>query len=67
MTIRLTPEQAAALGLVDRKPPRGTRKTLPGPYRSRCCHCPATFDTQKAEDRHLADTGHTRYSTLEDS
>lgn len=64
MTLHLTPEQAVALGLIDRKPPRGTRKTMKGAYHSRCCHCPDEFTTEAAETRHLNETGHTRFNTI---
>jgi hypothetical protein len=64
VTLKLTPAPAAALGVIDRKPPRQTRKTAGGLYHSRCCHCPETFTTQVGETRHVESTGHTRYDTL---
>lgn len=64
MTLHLTAEQAAALGLVDRKPGRQTRKAMKLPHWSRCVACDTVFTTTVSEDRHVKETGHARYESL---
>ena len=69
MTARLTPAEAKALGLdVKATKTRTTRKTAPGPYRTRCDTCGETFTTRAGEDRHVNEARHWRYAlVLEDA
>ena len=64
MPLKLTPQQAKALGIGPKKA-RTTRKAIKGePYWSQCKTCAAEFTTVKAEDDHLAETSHPRYEIL---
>lgn len=73
VTAHLSVAQARALGIdidADRAAhvaatrPRRTRRALARDgARSTCHSCGATFTTDAAETRHVADTGHHRYET----
>jgi hypothetical protein len=62
----LTEAEARALGLdVKAARVRTTRRTVKGaPYRTRCCTCDEVFDTEAAENRHVAGTTHRRYEIV---
>ena len=65
MPARLTPSQAAKLGIDTKLKPRTTRKTASGPYHTRCVACGEEFHTMAAEDRHVAG-GHNRFELVLD-
>jgi len=65
VTAHLTEAEARALGLdVPKKKTRTTRKTGAGPYHTRCTACSSEFTTAASEDRHLAETHHSRYELV---
>lgn len=63
MTARLTPAEARALGLTEKKPPKKTGKTVRAKdcLPNRCVTCDETFTGETAERRHAEQTGHLRY------
>lgn len=65
MTAHLSAAEARALGIdvPGAGPrPRMTRRALRRDHAVSTCHdCAATFDTDAAETRHVADTHHARY------
>ena len=65
MTARISVAEARRLGIdVPAKTSRN-RTVARGPYRSVCHTCGTVFTTYAGEDRHVHDTHHARYSTLE--
>jgi hypothetical protein len=62
VTVRLTPEQARALGLDTKARRKTTRKTAEGKYHTRC-NCGEEFTTAAAENRHVQ-PGHQRFTLV---
>jgi hypothetical protein len=59
--MKMTHQQAEALGIVPRKKTRTTRRTAKGPYHTVCTTCDEQFHTIASEDRHLEETKHRNY------
>lgn len=57
----MTEAQARKLGLKPKGKPAKDRRGAKGPYKTRCATCGEIFTGRKAEDDHLASTGHHRY------
>jgi hypothetical protein len=64
MAVKLTPAQAAALGIDVKQAKRTTRKEASGPYMTQCRTCGEVFNTRAAEDRHVVETHHARYELI---